>query len=63
MVSTENSVIVIGGYSDAENSNIIARFADNVWSNVGELVQARLGHASILINNEIYVLGGGVAPQ
>ena len=63
MVSTDNSVIVIGGYSDGENSNIIAQFKDNGWSNVGELLQARLGHASIRINNEIYVVGGGVAPQ
>ena len=63
MVSTVDAVIVLGGRSDGENSNLIAQFKANVWTKVGELKQARVGHASIMTNNDIHVVGGGVAPE
>ena len=63
MVSTVDSVIVFGGFSEGENSKIINAFKDNTWSKIGELSQARLGHASISFNGDIFVFGGGVTPK
>ena len=64
-MSTDNSVFIIGGRRESQvvdqqqYTNILARY-DGTWSIAGYLKQQRVGHASILINDLVYIFGGSV---
>ena len=63
-VSINDFVLIIGGYCKkteetiTEVHSIIAKFRNNVWTQVGNLMIPRLYHRSIVMNDRIYVVGG-----
>ena len=59
MVSINESIIVSGGYQyDFRHVSTVAEFKDNLWNQLGNLNQARLGHNSIIFDSEILIVGG-----
>jgi len=46
---------VIGGW---QTSDIIARYKNDCWSNIGNLKRARSGHSAITIGSVTMVVGG-----
>ena len=63
-VSINDFVLIIGGYcqktedGSREVHSIIAKFRNNVWTQVGNLMIPRRYHRSIVMNDRIYVVGG-----
>ena len=62
MVSTDDSVLVIGGYlgrlnGDGDTSAVV-EFKDGNWNIIGNLALARHGHRAIKLGSEIMILGG-----
>ena len=61
VVSLEDRVILLGGYTDGgqgESVKTISQYKQDSWSQIGELKLPRRGHNSILIGNEILLVGG-----
>ena len=64
-VSTAESAYLIGGCTDfvsspgcSEYSPAIARYIDNEWARVGDLITGRYKHRSLLVGNRAYIIGG-----
>ena len=63
-VSINDFVLIIGGFckktedTNYEVHSIIAKFRNNVWTQVGNLMIPRRFHRSIVMNDRIYVVGG-----
>ena len=63
-VSINDFVLIIGGRckktgdTNYEVHSIIAKFRNNVWTQVGNLMIPRRYHRSIVMNDRIYVVGG-----
>ena len=63
-ISIHDFVLIIGGQcqksteTSDETHSIIAKFRNNVWTQVGNLMIPRRYHRSILMNDRIYVVGG-----
>ena len=63
-VSINDFVLIIGGYCQItvdrsrEEHSIIAKFRNNIWTQVGNLMIPRRYHRSIVMNDRIYVVGG-----
>ena len=57
-VSTETSVLIIGGWTEYERSSSIVEYKDDKWSLIGNLKQARKDHQAILMNSLILIIGG-----
>ena len=63
-VSIQDFVLIIGGKCKkaedvaSEVHSIIAKFRNNVWTQVGNLMIPRRYHRSVVMNNRIYVVGG-----
>ena len=63
-VSTQTSVLIIGGYNDDgyngdEFLSSIVEFKDDEWTVIGNLKQARHGHQAISIGSLVMIIGGG----
>ena len=62
-MSTDNSVFIIGGRRESQvadqqqYTDTLARYNGN-WSIFGTLLQQRVGHGSIKINDLLYIFGG-----
>ena len=52
---TSSAVYIIGGTYTA---NIVAQYRDDQWHRLNDLNQARMGHRSIVIGNELLMIGG-----
>ena len=52
---TSSAVYIIGGIHTA---NIVAQYLDDQWHRLNDLNQARKGHRSIVIGNELLMIGG-----
>ena len=53
---TSSAVYIIGGI---ETPNVVAQYRDDKWHRLNDLNQARrAGHRSIVIGNEILMIGG-----
>ena len=57
-VSTQTSVLIIGGYSNNGISSSIVEYKEDKWTVIGNLKQARYGHESISIGSLIMIIGG-----
>ena len=57
-VSSSDSVYVIGGARDNRSSHAITRFRNNVWQNVGNLLEWRSSHGAIKYENRVMIIGG-----
>ena len=63
-ISMNDFVLIIGGQCQKnedvgyEIHSIIARFRNNIWTQVGNLMIPRRYHRSIVMNDRIYVVGG-----
>ena len=63
-ISVNDFVLIFGGYcrktteTGHEVHSIIAKFRNNIWTQVGNLMIPRRYHRSILMNDRIYVVGG-----
>ena len=57
-MSTETSVLIIGGLTEYERSSSIVEYKDDKWTVIGNLKQARNDHQAISINSLIIILGG-----
>ena len=59
-VSTDDSVYIIGGFTDGSPSftSTIAEFKDGNWEAVGHLAEARCVHGSITSGSSTMVIGG-----
>ena len=53
--STADAAYIIGGDFSRD---VIAEFRNNVWRQLGSLVQGRDSHASISFNGETMIIGG-----
>ena len=69
-VSIQDFVLFIGGYCRTGEDpiytehSIIAKFRNNVWTQVGNLMIPRRFQRSIVMNDRIYVVGGrGTSPN
>ena len=56
-VSTETSVLIIGGLSNGLLSSIV-EYKDDKWTVIGNLKQARYGHQAISIGSLVMIIGG-----
>ena len=56
-VSTETSVLIIGGYSSTGLSSIV-EYKDDKWTFIGILKQARYVHQAISIGSLVMIIGG-----
>ena len=54
-VSTSDSVYIIGGWATPD---IIAEFKQDSWRQVGTLAKGRSRHETLLVGDEIMVIGG-----
>ena len=59
-VSTEKSVIIIGGKADGARQSFIVEYNDENWAVIGNLKQARYRHNAITIGSLIMIIGGAV---
>ena len=57
-VSTQTSILIIGGWSDGSLTSSIVEYKDDKWLVIGNLKQARNDHQAISINSLIIILGG-----
>ena len=57
-VSTQTSVLIIGGWSNDSPSSSIVEYKDDKWTVIGNLKQARLGHRAISIGSLVMIIGG-----
>ena len=57
-VSTQTSVLIIGGVSNGRYSSSIVEYKDGWWTVIGNLKQARYGHEAILIGSLVMIIGG-----
>ena len=53
-ISTSESVYVIGGYGVYDN---VAEFKNYQWRLAGNLKHGRFDHESILIGNQVFIIG------
>ena len=60
MVSTDDSVLVIGGATVGYpyELSIVAEYKDQRWSNIGNLARPRHNHRAIKFGSNIMILGG-----
>ena len=70
-ISTDDSVIILGGWSKLPKSHrqprksnfgpsdVIAEYKAGVWTQIGTLMQARYGHCASAYAGKAYVVGGG----
>lgn len=58
--TTQDSVYIIGGNTKHTTSTIstIAKFTDYMWTNAGNLQQARSAHGAITIKGRTMIIGG-----
>ena len=68
-VSTQTSVLIIGGYSD-DNDEIdfeffssIVEYEDDKWTIIGNLKQPRYAHQAISIGSLVMIIGGETSDQ
>ena len=54
-VSTSEAAYIIGGHTTPD---IIAEFKEESWRQVGTLAKGRFGHGTLLVGDEIMVIGG-----
>ena len=59
-VSTQKSVIIIGGRSDGKRQSSIVEYKDDNWAVIGNLKQARYRHNAIAVGPLIMIIGGAV---
>ena len=57
-VSTQTSVLIIGGHSNNDYSSSIVEYKDDKWTIIGNLKQARKGHQAISIGSFVMIIGG-----
>ena len=62
-VSTQTSVLIIGGYSNNGISSFIVEYKDDKWTVIGNLNQARYGHQAISIGSLVMIIGGRSTDQ
>ena len=61
-VSTQTSVLIIGGYSHYYLSSIV-EYKDDKWTVIGNLKQARYRHQAISIGSLVMIIGGVSSDQ
>ena len=61
-VSTQTSVLIIGGWSNGYESSIV-EYEDDKWTVIGNLKQARDKHQAILIGSLVMIIGGDSSNQ
>ena len=52
---TSSAVYIIGGYYTA---NVVAQYRDDQWYRLNDLNEPRRGQRSIVIGNELLMIGG-----
>ena len=57
-VSTQTSVLIIGGRTNLGKTSFIVEFKDEKWTVIGNLKQARNDHQAILIDSSVLIIGG-----
>ena len=57
-VSTQTSVLIIGGRTNLGKTSFIVEFKDEKWTVIGNLKQARNDHQAILIGSLVMIIGG-----
>ena len=63
-ISIDDFVLIIGGKCQQDKSlplephSLIAKFQNNIWTKIGNLMIPRCFHRSIVMNDRIYVVGG-----
>ena len=57
-VSTQTSVLIIGGRTNLGKTSFIVEFKDEKWTVIGNLKQARNDHQAILIGTLVMIIGG-----
>ena len=57
-VSTQKSVLIIGGLTIYGRSSFIVEYNDDKWTVIGNLRQARNDHQAILIDSSVMIIGG-----
>ena len=57
-VSTQTSILIIGGWSDGSLTSSIVEYKDDKWTVIGNLKQARYGHQAISIGSLVMIIGG-----
>ena len=57
-ISTQRSVLIIGGRLGSGSSSSIVEFKDDKWTVIGNLKQARVGHQAISIGSFVMIIGG-----
>ena len=62
-VSTQTSILIIGGWSDGSLTSSIVEYKDDKWTVIGNLKQARYGHQAISIGSLVMIIGGYSSDQ
>ena len=57
-VSTQTSILIIGGWSDGSLTSSIVEYKDDKWTVIGNLKQARYAHQAISIGPLVMIIGG-----
>ena len=59
VTSTPSSVIYFGGSIESKETDRVVEYKNLKWTLLGNLASPRSGHASIKMDNKIYIFGGG----
>ena len=57
MVSTDDAVLVIGGYH-SDFSSVVAEYKDGSWKNIANLGRPTAQHRAMISGSNIMILGG-----
>ena len=57
-VTTEDGILIIGGFNNSKAVAEVARFDGTNWSLVGLLHGARTGHNAAVNADKLFVIGG-----
>ena len=61
--STDSAAYIIGGWTESEQTSIIAEFKNNKWRKIGELNEPKSSPSAILHNGEYIIVGGYAYPN
>ena len=59
MVSTDDAVLVIGGYH-SDFSSVVAEYKDGRWNNIGNLARPTAGHSRAMRSGSNILIVGGL---
>ena len=57
-VTTEQGVLIIGGYNFSDAVATVACYNSSGWSRLDDLQSARQDHRAIIKDDKVYVIGG-----